>query len=107
MSRTAMMLLILIIYTVYAAWKHRTVWRRLTVIQTFKVVITFIIMCAIGGTFLYLSSRTLTDVVPNEMISIIIEFIVAIIMIGFGVVIFNIIVSRITNGILPVNQTSK
>lgn len=107
MERTAMMLLILLIYTGYATIKHRSVWKKLTKKQIANVVLTFIVMSAIGGTVLYFGIRTMTEATSNELLSNAVQFIYAIIIVGFGVLFFNIIISRITNYILPVRDGTK
>ncbi|MTW87701.1 hypothetical protein F3157_18965 [Virgibacillus dakarensis] len=104
MNRAVMMVIVLLVYVIYAAFKHKEVWRKLTLKQIIGVLLTFLIMMGIGGTFLYYSSRLLMDTIPNEIVSILMQFISAIIVIIFGVVVFNIIVSKITNGVLPVKR---
>ncbi|GGB53728.1 hypothetical protein GCM10011409_34210 [Lentibacillus populi] len=104
MNRAVMMVIVLLAYVIYAAFKHKEVWRKLTLKQIIGVLLTCLIMMGIGGTFLYYSSRLLMDTIPNEIVSILMQFISAIIVIIFGVVVFNIIVSKITNGVLPVKR---
>lgn len=107
MERTAMMILILIIYTIYAAIKHRAVWKKLTTKQIFNVILTYIIMTAIGATVLYFGIYTMKEATSNELLSNAVQFIYAVIIVGFGVLFFNITISRITNNILPVQNEAK
>lgn len=107
MQRTLMMLLILIVYAAYAAIKHRSVWKKLTIMQMMNVLLTFIVMIAIGTAVLYFGVRTMREATSNEMLSIAVQFIYAIIIVGFGVLFFNIIISRITNNVLPVQKDLK
>lgn len=105
MNRTAMLVIVLIVYSVYAALKHKEVWRKLTVKQISGVVLTFILLTGIGGVFLYYWMNLVMDIIPNDIVSIILQFISAIMVVVFGVVFFNIIIAKITNGILPVKNT--
>lgn len=105
MNRTAMLVIVLIVYSVYAALKHKEVWRKLTVKQISGVVLTFILLVGIGGVFLYYWMNLVMDIIPNDIVSIILQFISAIMVVVFGVVFFNIIIAKITNGILPVKNT--
>lgn len=105
MNRTAMLVIVLIVYSVYAALKHKEVWHKLTVKQISGVVLTFILLTGIGGVFLYYWMNLVTDIIPNDIVSIILQFISAIMVVVFGVVFFNIIIAKITNGILPVKNT--
>lgn len=107
MDRTLMMLLILIVYAAYAAIKHRSVWKKLTTMQIIKVVLTFIVMSAIGAAVLYFGIRTMREATSNEILSIAVQFIYAIIIVGFGVLFFNITISRITDNILPLRKDMK
>lgn len=105
MNRTAMLVIVLIVYSVYAALKHKEVWHKLTVKQISGVVLTFILLTGIGGVFLYYWMNLVMDIIPNDIVSIILQFISAIMVVVFGVVFFNIIIAKITNGILPVKNT--
>lgn len=107
MERTAMMLLILVIYTVYAAIKHRTVWKKLTIKQIISVILTYIVMGAIGAAVLYFGIYTMREATSNEILGLAVQFVYAVIIVGFGVLFFNIVVSRITNNILPVRNETK
>jgi hypothetical protein len=107
MNRAVMMAIILLVYVIYIAFKHKEVWKKLSAKQIFGVLVIFILFMGVGGTLLYYISRTLMDLIPNDIVSIILQFISAIVIVIFGVVFFNIYASRITNGILPINKNNK
>ncbi|MGY0692153.1 hypothetical protein ACW2QC_05075 [Virgibacillus sp. FSP13] len=107
MNRAVMMIIILIIYVIYAAFKHREVWKKLSIKQIIGVLVTFILIMGIGSLVLYYFSRFLMDIIPNDIVSIAMQFISALIIVIFGVVVFNIYASRITNGVLPIKRPSK
>ncbi|WP_106497830.1 hypothetical protein [Lentibacillus sp. Marseille-P4043] len=107
MNRAIMMIIILIIYVIYAAFKHREVWKKLSAKQIMGVLLTFIIIMGIGSMVLYYFSRFLMDIIQNDIVSIAMQFLSALFIVIFGVIIFNIYVSRITNGILPIKRPSK
>ncbi|WP_099157868.1 hypothetical protein [Virgibacillus ndiopensis] len=107
MNRAILIGIILVAYLIYVAFKHKEVWKKLTIMQTLGVLLTFILVTGIGGTILYYGVRFLIGFTSNEVVSIVIQFFTAIIVVIFGVVIFNNIVSNITNGILPIKRTPR
>ncbi|WP_188454603.1 hypothetical protein [Virgibacillus oceani] len=107
MNRAILIGIILFAYIIYIAFKHKEIWKKLTFMQTLGVLLTFIFVTGIGGTILFYGVRFLISFTSNEVLSIVIQFFTAIIVVIFGVLLFNTIVSSITNGILPIKRTPR
>lgn len=101
MERPLVIGLILVVYIVYMAVKRKETWKKLSITQNAGVIITFLGVIGIGGVILFYGVRFLIAFTSNDIIGIVIQFMTAIIVIVSGMTLFNKIVYKITNGVLP------
>ncbi|MFD1039072.1 hypothetical protein ACFQ3N_11825 [Virgibacillus byunsanensis] len=101
MDRWIIIGIVLVGYILYSAIKQKETWKKLSVMQNIGVLVTFVGVISAGGYILFYGVRFLIGFTSNEIISIIIQFITAIIVVIFCMLVFSSLVSKITNGLLP------
>lgn len=104
MDRPLVIGLILVVYVIYIAIKQKETWKRLSPVQIAGVFLTFLAVIGIGGFILYYGVRFLIAFTESEVLSIIIQFVAAIVIVVVGMVAYNKIVYQLTNGILPIQR---
>lgn len=104
MNRVLFISVILLIYIIYIAIKQKAIWSRLSLFQNIGVLITFITVMAIGGMTLFYGARSITTFMTNEIVTTILHFLITILIVIICTLLFNVLVRKITNGILPLKR---
>ncbi|GAB4072217.1 hypothetical protein GCM10028778_01840 [Barrientosiimonas marina] len=104
MTRIIFVSLVVIVYLIYAAFKYKDTWKKLRLGQLAGTVLTFIVIISIAGVTLFYGSRYITAAVSSSIGAFIIQFFAVMIIIAAAGLIFMAIVSKITNGIIPLQR---
>ncbi|MBP1948682.1 hypothetical protein [Virgibacillus litoralis] len=107
MNRVVLIAIVLIIYMVYITIKHKETMKKLSFPQQLGVAISFLGVVGIGCYILFNSVRYFDAAVSNDIFSMIIQFIIALVVLVVSVLTFSAIAYKITNGILPIQRKRK
>ncbi len=107
MNRVVLIAIVLVIYMVYITIKHRETVKKLSFPQQLGVAISFLGVVGIGCYILFNSVRYFDAAVSNDILGMIIQFIIALVVLVVSVLTFSAIAYKITNGILPIERKRK
>ncbi|WP_164669245.1 hypothetical protein [Virgibacillus doumboii] len=107
MIRIVLVGLVLVIYMIYIGFKHKETWQQLSFSQVLGVVLTFVGVIGAGCFVLFYGVRYLDDLIASDVFSGIVQYFIAFVLLIICVVIYNKIVGKITNGVLPFKRKTK
>ncbi|SFB34967.1 hypothetical protein SAMN04488072_1181 [Lentibacillus halodurans] len=107
MTRPLLIALVLIVYIVYVGFKHKEIWKKLSLLQIIGVFFTFAGVVSISGIILYYGSRYITSAVSSNIMDFAIKFVLIIIVIAAAGLIFSSIAGKITNGVISIERRHK
>ncbi|SDQ66252.1 hypothetical protein [Virgibacillus salinus] len=107
MNRVVLIAVVLIVYMVYITIKHKETVKKLSFPQQLGVAISFLGVVGIGCYILFNSVRYFDAAVSNDIFSMIIQFIIALVVLVVSVLTFSAIAYKITSGILPIQRKRK
>ncbi|WP_449621834.1 hypothetical protein [Robertmurraya sp. Marseille-Q9965] len=92
------------IITIYIIWQNRKTLKELTKVQTFSVVVTYIVTIFVGFFLIYYGGNWIAAQFSNIILKYIMLIAIVCIVLFFCGSILQKVLEKITNGVLPKNK---